>query len=113
MIAGEWTQDEEAMQHFHDAMMNVSSPLNKLFERLYDTEQFGQSPPFLISMLFGKFVGFYSNHFNDTITAKTESGRSRYEVQYESYIFAIGHLMEDPVLHAVVQMGVNQGVDNA
>ena len=113
MIAGEWTQYEEAMQHFHDAIMNVSSPLNKLFERLYDTNQFGQTPPFLICMLFGKFVGFYSSHFDNTITALTESGKSRHDAQYESYMFAISHLMEDPVLHAVVQMGVNQGVNDA
>ena len=113
MIVGEWTQDEIAMRHFHDAMVNVSTPLNSLFERLYDTQQFGQTPPFLVCMLVGKFVGFYSEHFNDTISTKIEAGKTEHDAQYESYMYAISHLMEDPVLHAVVQMGVNQGVNDA
>jgi hypothetical protein len=113
MIGGEWADDEVAMNHFHDAIMGVSSPLSKLFEHMYNNEQFGQTPPFLICMLVGKFVGFYAEHFNNTIDIKIHAGKSEHDAQYESYLYAISHLMEDPVLHAVVQMGVTQGVNDA
>ena len=107
MVGPEWTQDEETLQHFHDAVTAVGEPLNALFEHMFERDQFGETPPFLIFMLLGKFVGHYNRHFEAISPLQGES----YDAQFQSYIHAISQMMEDPILHAVVQMGVNQGVN--
>ena len=99
----EWTDDEELLGLFATLISESRPHIDRFMERMSERGFLGNTPPWLTFILAAKFVVVYDSTLSDL---ESVGGASDFARNHLAWTKSLMTIMEDPILHAVVQMGV-------
>lgn len=102
----EWTDDAGAMACFTTMMREARPNVDAFMKRMNEGGLLGQSAPWMTFILAAKFVIIFDSVIDDLESVEmTDFAR-----QNMAWTQTLTVIMEDPILHAVVQAGM-QGMN--
>ena len=102
----EWTDDAGTMARFNTMIREARPNVDAYMKGMSEGGHLGQSPPWMLFILLAKFIVVYDSVMDDL----EDIEMAEYARHHMAFTETMTVIMEDPILHAIVQAGV-QGMN--
>ena len=102
----EWTDDAGVMACFNTMIREARPNVDTFMRKISDGGHIGESPPWMTFILLAKFVVVYDSVMDDL----EDIEMAEYARHHMAFTESMTTIMQDPLLHAIVQAGV-QGLN--